>query len=318
MATQVNLHSGAATFSYPLELPPGPGGFQPRIELTYNSASVDEMKNKRDMGSWVGIGWNLQLGRISLDTLGKKYYLELNGASYELVALDETNYKTNPDQYFKITRSGNTWTMYDRKDIYTSLAALLIQNNISMISSTAGSQPISGYQRNQATISYTRDIHETSTHCVVRSAYPEYLRYNNDQIEVHFISVYDEENDTDGYIRWDNPKSYGTNPAPKIMETRKLDGIEIKVNDNLVRKYGLTYNTNLSDSDINRVYSSQYGGIYYSGKLKLLSITQYGANGVSSLRLPVLPTRIYRHTVVLVNRLIVGIPAIQPNSPGRI
>ena len=47
MASQVNLHSGTAVSSYPLELPPGSGGFQPSLILTYNSGSADEMKNKK-------------------------------------------------------------------------------------------------------------------------------------------------------------------------------------------------------------------------------------------------------------------------------
>jgi len=81
LASQVDLHSGSAVFSYPFELPPGPGGFQPVLSLSYNSGSVNEMKNKRDVGSWVGIGWSLNPGRISYDSTGSKYYLELSGVS---------------------------------------------------------------------------------------------------------------------------------------------------------------------------------------------------------------------------------------------
>jgi len=55
MASEVDMHSGAVTFSYPFELPPGPDGFQPKLELTSNSGGVDEMKNKQAMGSWVGV-----------------------------------------------------------------------------------------------------------------------------------------------------------------------------------------------------------------------------------------------------------------------
>jgi len=40
MATQVDLQAGSLTFNYPIELPPGPGGFQPKLNLNYNSASV--------------------------------------------------------------------------------------------------------------------------------------------------------------------------------------------------------------------------------------------------------------------------------------
>jgi len=86
MATQVNLNSAAATYNYPIELPPGPGGFQPSLTLTYNSGSVDGMKNKRGVGSWVGVGWSLSLGAISWDEGNNRYHLELNGVSYELIA----------------------------------------------------------------------------------------------------------------------------------------------------------------------------------------------------------------------------------------
>jgi hypothetical protein len=107
---------------------------------------------------------------------------------------------------------------------------------------------------NQATVTYVRDIHNSS----VRSAYPEYLKYNSNLIQVHFSSSYDETDPTDGNLRYDNPKSTGSNPAPKVMENRKLDYVEIKVNGSLTRKYTFAYNTTF------RYYSSDYGGIYYS------------------------------------------------------
>jgi hypothetical protein len=113
MAAEVNLHSCTSTYSYPLELPPGPGGFQPSLTLTYNSGSVDDMKNKRDMGSWVGIGWSLNPGRITYDLSTRSYFLEINGTSYGLISIDGTEYHTNPENYYKITRDGNTWDVYD-------------------------------------------------------------------------------------------------------------------------------------------------------------------------------------------------------------
>ncbi len=88
MAAQVSLSSGAAVFSYPLELPPGPGGFRPQLELSYNSGAVDGMKNKQSVGSWMGIGWNLKLGSVSYDAEGKSYSLDFSGGSFELFTLD--------------------------------------------------------------------------------------------------------------------------------------------------------------------------------------------------------------------------------------
>ena len=89
-AAQVGLHSGAATFSYPIQVPPGRNGFQPNLNLNYNSARLDEMKSKWDVGSWVGIGWELNMGRISYDPIKDKHYLEINGVSFELYASDGT------------------------------------------------------------------------------------------------------------------------------------------------------------------------------------------------------------------------------------
>ena len=367
MASQVNLHSGTAISSYPLELPPGPGGFQPSLTMTYNSGSADEMKNKKAVGSWVGIGWSLSLGSISYAELADQYYLDLNGASYELVSTDGLNFHTNPEQYLKITRNsvnGNTWEVLDREGIYyrfggtTDSEQYIDGNNyyrwdLNLMEDTNG---------NQAAVTYVRDIRSNT----VRSAYPEYLTYGD--VEIHFTSSWDQ-NTTDGYVRYDNPISYtysytcyvphtywdecaytipyqecelvpgcwgyyfdpnpyspyivtgdgyywdpyvgfwcygptcevlecgpvqnlcvedwvteyipttcyDTNPGPKVMETRKLDSIEVKVSDTLVREYDFAYNTT------DRVYSGDYGGVYYAGKHTLTSITQVGSDGTSTL-----------------------------------
>jgi hypothetical protein len=114
MASNVDLHSGAATYSYPLELPPGPGGFQPSLTLSYNSGSVDEMKNKRDVGSWVGIGWSMSIGSIAYDSTNRKYYLNISGISTPLINTSINEYHTNPEQYYKITRFTNHWEVLDR------------------------------------------------------------------------------------------------------------------------------------------------------------------------------------------------------------
>jgi hypothetical protein len=169
MAAQVDLNSGTAIFNYPIELPPGPGGFQPKLELTYNSGVADEMKNKRSTGSWVGIGWALHLGRISLDLETGLYYLELNNASYQLASSDGINYRTNPDQYFKIVRSDNTWELWDREGVYYRFGGTTDSEqyvgddyyrwDLSLMRDTNG---------NEATVSYVQDIRGSS----VRSAYP--------------------------------------------------------------------------------------------------------------------------------------------------
>ncbi len=63
----VNLNSGSATLSIPIEVPAGPGGMKPDISLTYDSGRVDQMLSPISLGSWAGIGWDLNMGGISGD-----------------------------------------------------------------------------------------------------------------------------------------------------------------------------------------------------------------------------------------------------------
>lgn len=50
---------GDAVLRYPLTLPPGRNGIQPSFALTYNSSSGN---------GWVGIGWDLGVSSVSIDT----------------------------------------------------------------------------------------------------------------------------------------------------------------------------------------------------------------------------------------------------------
>jgi len=282
MDSQVGLQSGASIYSYSIDTPAGPGGFKPKIELIYNSGSVDEMKNKRSLGSWVGIGWSLSLGRITHEPIADKYFLEFNNGSYELVTGDGINYYTKPQEFLKITRSGDIWEVYDKNGYYYEFGGSTGSTAVQYLTSADGGSYrwdlsiIRDTNGNEATVSYIQDIKGTSPDTWVRSAYPEYLTYGD--IVIHFISSYDQNDATDGYIRLDNPKSYGSNPAPKVMENRKLDAIEVSIGATLIRKYSFAYTVTAASYN-----SSQYGGIYYSGTIKLNSIIQKGADGVSSL-----------------------------------
>lgn len=65
-ASKINLiqpptagDTGDARLGYPIEVPPGRGGAQPSVALTYNSSA----KN-----SWTGVGWNVTTQSITIDT----------------------------------------------------------------------------------------------------------------------------------------------------------------------------------------------------------------------------------------------------------
>ncbi len=60
-----DLNAAAITGSYPIDIPPGPGGLTPPVSLAYNSDAVNSQHNLQAAASWVGEGFSLGLGSIS-------------------------------------------------------------------------------------------------------------------------------------------------------------------------------------------------------------------------------------------------------------
>ncbi len=90
---QVNLFTGAASYSMPIDVPAGPNGIKPNIALSYDSSATDSTAGVRgDPAPWVGRDWNLASDSVSLnktfpyDQAIRNYYtLVINGKSYDLV-----------------------------------------------------------------------------------------------------------------------------------------------------------------------------------------------------------------------------------------
>ncbi|MEV6412478.1 RHS repeat-associated core domain-containing protein [Kribbella sp. NPDC051718] len=61
----VAAQSGTFTWSYPIDVPPSPGGLQPSLALSYSSSAVDGRTSAtNNQPSWVGDGWDLDVGSI--------------------------------------------------------------------------------------------------------------------------------------------------------------------------------------------------------------------------------------------------------------
>lgn len=61
----VSPHTGDFTWSYPLRVPPAPGGLEPRFALSYSSSSVDGRTSAtNNQPSWIGDGWDLSPGFV--------------------------------------------------------------------------------------------------------------------------------------------------------------------------------------------------------------------------------------------------------------
>src|SRR5216683_3320172 len=57
--------SGAFTYSYPVSVPPVPGGLEPKVSLDYNSQAVDGLTSSTsNEASWIGDGWDYSPGFV--------------------------------------------------------------------------------------------------------------------------------------------------------------------------------------------------------------------------------------------------------------
>ncbi|MFE9313969.1 DddA-like double-stranded DNA deaminase toxin [Streptomyces albidoflavus] len=118
----VSNSSGAFNWSYPLSVPPVPGGLIPGISFSYNSQSVDgQTAATNNQGSWVGQGFGYEPGFIERrykacaddgqkETYGDQCWGHQNatislpgGASGELVLDDKTDeWRVASDDFSKI------------------------------------------------------------------------------------------------------------------------------------------------------------------------------------------------------------------------
>ena len=95
-SVQSDLFSGAFSYSIPIKVAPGRAGMQPNLALTYRSTNNH---------SWLGIGWDLNPGRIERST-------KHGPPNYD----DPGNPSEEPDTYVYVTAMGATQLVYTGTD----------------------------------------------------------------------------------------------------------------------------------------------------------------------------------------------------------
>jgi RHS repeat-associated protein len=230
----INNFTGAATYTIPIEVPPGRNGLAPKIELTYNSYRGN---------SWVGVGWDLDLGSIQRSTKygvnynAKDFVVETNGSSEELVSGTTTwgaNYyrakiEESFSKYFYNGINGWVVTAKDGTRYYYGSTGPSRQKNalgvfkwcLDKIEDTNG---------NYLTISYFKDQGEI---------YPDRINYTyHDSLSyTNYVKFYLED-------RSDKPLIFRTNS--QVVTAKRLRTIEVRANDNPIRAYKLEYVTSAS------------------------------------------------------------------------
>ncbi len=132
---QVSSFTGAASYSYPIDLPGGPGGLAPKLTLSYSSAASDGSGGSRPkwQASWVGKGWSLDglgyvatnensgssghtwdsfsmvFGGQSIDLVkGKRVDGQVSAAAYADYALDQWNWNAADENFTRVSVLNNS------------------------------------------------------------------------------------------------------------------------------------------------------------------------------------------------------------------
>ena len=96
--------SGAFTYSYPIGVPPVPGGLEPSISLDYDSQTADGLTSStNNQASWIGDGWDYSPGYI------ERGYESCGQLSQQLTAAGDTN-RIPVDAAGDLCWSGNNTT----------------------------------------------------------------------------------------------------------------------------------------------------------------------------------------------------------------
>jgi len=237
---ETQLFTGAATYTYPLELPPGTNNLQPRIALSYNHQLTTNPTGI------VGSAWSLSENYILRDIeysfsddSDDTFILMLNGESHKLVYDSSDNrFHTKVESYLNITNvsGGNNdndvyWIITNKEGLqyrfgYNSDSELV--SNIQDYTVRWSLDKTTDAHNNSIFYTYSENP-TTNDEGVV---YPKTIEYNNDKKRVINFTL--ETSD-----RFDDMEAYFQ--GNKQRYARRIKDISIISDGTLVRKYSFSY-----------------------------------------------------------------------------
>ncbi len=295
---QVAQFTGAATYSYPLWVPPGPGGLQPSLSLSYNSQVVDGGFAQRTQASWVGMGWSLDTGYIERDMHGTMddtsadddtFSIVTNGVSDMLLMGSDGYYHTVNESFWRIYRdtTANSWTVWDKVgNIYKFGTDAQSRADYPWFNfncnNTFQEQPktwrwalkeIQNPAGQKLTFSYTKDTKSSAHPCDASKSYttdlamyPSQIDYSNGKYRVLFNLE----------ARSDYRNTWNTTSSRTFYQQRRLNSVSI---------------IHVPTGTVMRKYQFSYGAVVYPGwtwdggwqSFALSSIQEFGLGATSSL-----------------------------------
>ena len=312
---QVSNFTGAATYSLPIEVPPGPGGFQPSLSLNYNSQVVDQ-STTHTQASWVGMGWSLETGSIELDDSRRSdwsdddtHLLNVAGVSTRIVQDPNGAYHAADENFWKIEHPNtDVWTVKDKQgNTYTFELKASIPFGLddpdcadrswkpswwwlTKVENVFGQQILYEYDVETKPIRFCdgENPHPQATTAV----YPSEITYArasetaNPKYRIRFVR-----GDRQDYkLSWNDDLVYNTYQRQRLLKIYVEQNIDAEVNgvfETVLRRYDFSY-ANPSDTDV------IFPGVEWTagGKTTTLrSVRQHGVGATAAL-----PTTTFTYT----------------------
>lgn len=226
-----DLSTGALTYEYPISVPPGRNGFQPDLKLQYSS-------QKTDNDSPFGYGWSINIPYIERvnKTGSENLYTDdyfRSSVDDDLVLVSGSVYAPEVENgtFLKYVYSSNTWTVTDKKGVVYTFGSQASTRQDNPSDSTKifkwMLEKVEDRNGNYITFTYYKNTGQI---------YPDTITYThnggaNGIFEIKFLR----ESRTDTYL------SYAT--AFAVTTSYRIDEIEIRISNTLVREYALSYTT---------------------------------------------------------------------------
>jgi len=231
----MDAHTGAAIYDYPLATPPGRNGIQPELTLSYNS-------NTKENANVFGYGWDISIPsitRVNKNGINNLYSEDnyLSSLDGELTLISDVNgvqtygARFESGSFNEYVFENDSWEMTTKNGVIHNFGTA----TTSQIYNIASSTQIYGWL-----VDNVKDTNDN---------YMEYEYYQDDGQIYPSKITYTGNDITDGPFeveflresRTDAITSYKTGYA--ITSNYRIDEIQVKIDSSWVRKYELNYIT---------------------------------------------------------------------------
>ncbi|MFT3890486.1 MAG: RHS repeat-associated core domain-containing protein [Anaerolineales bacterium] len=262
-AFKVADFTGAGTYQVNLWTPPGPGGLQPSLTLSYNSQIIDE-SSAFSQSSWVGMGWTLDTGSVTRNMHGTDsdngqmdddtFIISVGGISGQLLPVSRdasgevTTYNTADQSFTKVigdnisykftawTKDGTKYEFAHHTDTDLSLGCSTTATPTTWRWSLTSVTDVHG---NTITYTYNNETKRTPDCENEVAVYPATITYGNG-----YTIVFNKGSRNDYQNSWTYDNSH------TLYGTQRLNRIKVQQNNVTIRRYDFSYASDTSTTNI--------------------------------------------------------------------